>query len=355
MSRITKDLLLVGSIPLNTVEEVLTTCAKYVGDYVPGLTDGEVGDRRMWVAHLFSRYYKKHPDLEFSAKFKPRWIEHQEREIPVAMDDLTYLKLRPGVKKIRFEELGFARAAKESYPIFTRLRDQGAIPHDVRFQVCMPLTNSAIGWFFNVPGDYPILGAAVEETLGRELREVVEAIPARDLMIQLDVCWEMLDSQNCFHYAPAGDKLGYNSDPAGRLGLNEIPADVWLGYHMCYGTAGGWPMTKPKDFKLPVDYANALVAKTPRAVDYVHLPAARKAFDDAYYAPLEQLKVGNAKVYLGLIHDSEPDLTEFRKRRDLAKRHLAHFGHSSVCGYGRCSVEQFFHALDLHRGVMQEA
>ena len=113
-------------------------------------------------------------------------------------------------------------------------------------------------------------------------------------------------------------------------------------------------MTKPEDIGSAVALANGLVAKTPRRVDFVHLPVARKAFDPSYYAALRNLKIGDAKVYLGLIHDSEKNLDEFRRRLSAAKQHREQFGLASVCGYGRCNLDELKHALEMHRMVMNE-
>lgn len=352
MGRITKDLLLVGSIPLPGVEEVFTKCSEYVGNFVPGLPDGEVGDRVWWVNYLAYRYYDGHPEIETTNRPAP--VGGVPTWKPASIGDLWLFRVKPGVKAIHFNEIGYARPAAESYRIFTKLREEEVIPHDVRFQVCLPLTNSAMGWFFQNPDDWAIVAPAFEEAMNREIRAIVSTIPPSDLIIQWDACWEVLDMENYFSYSPAGGRLARNVDPAARLGLHTIPDDTLVGYHLCYGTLGGWPMAKPKDFNVTVDLANALVAKTARRVDYLHLPAARKAFDDAYYAPLERLKVADAKVYLGLIHDSERTLNDFHKRFSAAKQHLPTFGLASVCGYGRYAPEELDHALDVHRRALRE-
>jgi hypothetical protein len=351
VSRIQKDLLLLGSIPFDTVDQVFRVCSEYVGNYIVAIPDGEVGDRLAWVGYLARRYYNTHPDVEISDPGDGSW----SRRLPSTQAaQFRFLRLKPGIKKIAFKELGYAESAKGSYALFTRLRNEGVIPADVRFQVCVPLTNSAMGWVFNRQQDWPIIGAAIEETLRSELREILAAIPAKDLMIQWDVCWEVLDAENYFSYSHGTDKMAFNTSSVNRLGMDKIPDDVWMGYHMCYGTIGGWPMVKPKDISIVVDFANTFVANTPRRVDYVHLPVPRKAFSNEYFAPLDRLKIGNTKVFLGLIHDSELDLTDFHRRRAVAQRHLSSFGVASVCGYGRCSREELIKALETHREIGRE-
>ena len=46
------QLLLVGSILLDTVEEVMRTFGAPLGQYLPAMPDGEVGERRSWLKSL---------------------------------------------------------------------------------------------------------------------------------------------------------------------------------------------------------------------------------------------------------------------------------------------------------------
>ena len=47
-----QNLLLVGSVPLKSVEDVMHTFGGALGAYLPALPDGEVGERRSWVLRL---------------------------------------------------------------------------------------------------------------------------------------------------------------------------------------------------------------------------------------------------------------------------------------------------------------
>ena len=44
------ELMLVGSIPLDTVQEVFETFGKPRGKYLFAMPDGEVGPRRQWIS-----------------------------------------------------------------------------------------------------------------------------------------------------------------------------------------------------------------------------------------------------------------------------------------------------------------
>src|SRR5713101_8293669 len=142
MNRMTKDLLLVGSIPLETEEQVLLTCGHMVGDFVPCLSDGEPGDRSYWIAYLAYRSFHGNPAIE--TLHRPPPIRGIEQWKPTSLENFWKFKVKPGVKEVQFDDLGYATEAINSYRIFRKLRDTGDIPKDVRLMVCLPLTNSAI-------------------------------------------------------------------------------------------------------------------------------------------------------------------------------------------------------------------
>src|SRR5207248_2598619 len=110
----------------------------------------------------------------------------------------------------------------------------------------------------------------------------------------------------------------------------HIPETVALGYHLCFGTLGGWPRFRPDDLGQAVKLANAVIAASGRRVDWVHLPVLDRS-DDAFFAPLQELAPQGARVYLGMIHNME----RFTERLATARKHLADFGLGAYCGFGR--------------------
>jgi hypothetical protein len=58
------DLLLVGSVPLETPEQVMRMFGAPLGPYLQSIPDGEVGDRRWWVLRLSWHVFLGHPELE---------------------------------------------------------------------------------------------------------------------------------------------------------------------------------------------------------------------------------------------------------------------------------------------------
>ena len=77
-----------------------------------------------------------------------------------------------------------------------------------------------------------------------------------------------------------------------------------------------------------------------RPLSFVHMPVElSNGFEDKVYEPLEVLNIGDARVYLGLIHLHD-GAEGARRRIDVSRRHLADFGISTPCGWGRRPADQ---------------
>jgi hypothetical protein len=99
----------------------------------------------------------------------------------------------------------------------------------------------------------------------------------------------------------------------------------------------------PNTLANEVRFLNDAVAASKRRVDFVHLPLLDRT-DLGYSAPLSDLKVGNAEVYLGLIHNMDT----FKQRLDNARKYLREFKFAAPCGFGRISREQLQAVHDDH-------
>jgi hypothetical protein len=362
-SRMTGDVLLVGSMPFRSVEEVLRLSGSALGDAVSSLPDGEIGDRETWVGFLPLRIFSAHSDLVESNRPTEglRQPEHDDSdEARPAADDsqLWTFRVRKGVTDLRFDDLGYARFALESYAVFARLRDEGVIAEGVRFQVCLPGASSAIDAFFDDTEQWPQVHDAYVDAIVREIERMLEVIPAADLVVQFDFAWEVVDlavgDDKYFPFWPEAtfaEKFARHADLIARIS-RDVPSDVLVGYHWCYGTWGGWPMTAMHDLGLCVQLSNETVAQAGRRIDYVHMPVARHT-DDAFFAPLDDLDIGDTRVYLGLVHHTD-GVDGFRERMDGARAHLADFGIGSVCGYGRVDPSELPEALRVHAACAHE-
>jgi len=338
--------LLVGSIARPhdrwNVEDVFRRSAAELGEYVRMFPDGELGDRSLWIAWLPRKVYSRHPDvLTTSRHTYDDWL-------PRGYNDHWKVTVREGVDALTFPELGYAAQAKASFQTFRRLRDEGAIPARGRFLVALPLIESAVRPFVDTARDYELLWQGYRDAIKRETAEIVDAIPHEDLAIQWDLARETAAVEGIeFNFANS-ELTRVPSDPMERYlealeqVASDIPDGVWLGLHVCYGALehkeGESPDTSHylpiPDLGTAVEMLNRGIRSAGRHVDYVHMPVQLSEKHDAFYAPLDRLDVGDARVYIGLV-DPWDGLEGALERIRLARRHLSDFGVATPCGWGR--------------------
>lgn len=348
MSRMTGSVLLVGSVPLDTAEEVFRTCARELGAHVTCLPDGEVGDRTIWV--IFQAYRIFHEHAQLVTLHQPQ--RGKEPWMPGDLSDAWRFTIKEGTQEIQFSDLKYASAAVDSYRTFCRLRDQGVIPQSVRFQVSLPTPLGGSGWFYQQPDDLARIIPPYEAAMLHEVEKILEQIPAKDLALQWDVCWEVLEIEGIFPWAPPGDAWQRYVTEIQRLSA-QIPDEVLLGYHFCYADLGHQHMKQPEDLGLSVRMANAAVAETGRRVDWVHMPVPRDRSDDAYFSPLQDLTLGDTRLYIGLIHHTD-GLAGTRQRLATAQKYRQDFGLATECGFGRREPHTLPVLLRIHQEIAQE-
>ncbi|MGD9764132.1 MAG: hypothetical protein AB7V27_10495 [Candidatus Binatia bacterium] len=353
MSRVNGKILFVGSIPFQTAEEVFCTTAQAVGDQVSCLPDGEIGFRKQWINFLAAKLYCEHPSL--TTVSRPKTPDGGDGWEPTGYDEHWFFRVRDGVESIRFDDLGYAREANDSYAVFRRLRNDGVIPRGVRFQISLPLTESATRPFVISTKDFQIMWAAYEDAMMRELALIVKAIPAEDLVIQWDIFGEVVA------IATGDQREGLSAweapgDPFDRyLGAlqtlaRHVPDAVPMGLHLCYGDLLHRHLVEPQDLGVVVRVANESVDAIKRPVDYVHMPVPRSRYDRSYFAPLQDLSIGDARLYLGLVHHTN-GLDGTLRRIDAAKRQRSSFGIATECGLGRRKPETIPELLKIHRAA----
>jgi hypothetical protein len=239
------------------------------------------------------------------------------------------------------------------------LREQGVIEPGTRFQVCLPSAHSGIDAFFNDAGEWPAVHEAYERGIEHEIERILDVVPADDLVIQFDMAWEVVDlamgEANYFSFWPRSDledKFQRHMSQLDRI-WKAVPDETLLGYHWCYGTWGGWPMTAMQDLALCVRLSNEAVKRTGRRLDYLHMPVIQEP-DDAFFAPLNDLNVGDTKIYLGVVHEGESSAEPFRRRMQGARKYLPSFGIGGVCGYGRLDPAELPGVLAVHTACAEE-
>jgi hypothetical protein len=418
---VSAELLLVGSIPLDTPKDVFETFGAPLGRFLSALPDGEVGPRSHWISRLHYQIFAGHAELEILAR--PRPDNGIERLFPHDNSDRWQFKVRDGVERVQFGDpgwrLGFARDAVNSYFVFQTLKEKGVLPRHLRFQVSMPMVNSALPpRVFPVAGDLDKIKPGFEAALRSEVAKIVEKIPGKDLAIQWDCSHEVQDVYGAVPQMPRaalaseasgqrGDSIArahsasedarvraddtrpepgstaraaLASEASGQRGDSivrapdtrpepgstaregafernvaqvrnlspHIPEHVALGYHLCFGTLGGWPRFQPETLSETVKLANAFLQASGRRVDWIHIPLLDTT-DEAFFAPLKGLEPGGTRVYLGAIHNME----RFEQRVAMARKYLPEFGLAAYCGFGRNPVSELPSILQDHLKAVQ--
>ncbi len=339
------DVMLVGSIPHNSIPEAMTMFGRPLARHLAALPDGEVGWRRFWITRVHFQVFAIHPDLEIVQR--PRRDDGIERIYPHDASDNWNFKVRDGVDKVVFGHpgwrLGFYQDAANSYHFFRRLKEDGVIPGDVRFQVSIPTAVSAVPpRIMPNRADLEKLRPGYIDAVRAELRAMLEVIPAKELAIQWDCSTELQDVYGRIDGLPAAGAIDRNLPQIHALS-HDLPADVALGFHLCFGTLGGWPRFAPDSSDRAVDLANAFIGGAGRPVDWMHIPLLDRT-DDAYYRPLANLKPGKTRIYLGLIHN----MANFEQRFTAARTHLPDFGVAAYCGFGRRKPSELNDILQEH-------
>ncbi|HZU89791.1 MAG TPA: hypothetical protein VE993_11090, partial [Stellaceae bacterium] len=318
----------VGSIPLPDAETVFRTLAGAAGPYLRRLPDGETGIRRTWIRFL-QDVLAANPAIEVAADVPPfrfvQWDGKLLREIP-------RLRVKPGSRPDPATfATGYADMAIASWGLFERLSREGVIPAHVKFQVSLP-TPIAPTYNNMVPSDRPLLLPALTEHFLGEAAKIAAAIPNDRLGLQWDVCQEVLAWEGYYEPGPI-DFRSETLDVLTRIG-NAVPEAVELGYHLCYGSPADEHCVQPKDTGLMVDMTNAISAGVARPIQFFHMPVPKGRTDDAYFAPLETLRLHpETELYLGLIHHD--DAAGDAQRLAAARRHARVAGVATECGMAR--------------------
>ena len=210
---------LVGSIPLDTPQEVFETFGAPLGKYLFSMPDGEVGPRRHWISRVHYQVLAAHPDLEVVQRPAPD-ENGVERQFPRNAADSWLFKVKAGVKQVRFGDpgwrLGFARDAINSYFVFSVMKERGVLAPHLRFQVSIPMVNSVLPpRIFPDPGDLDKIRPGYEAATRAEIATIVAKVPARELAIQWDCSTEIQDSYGAIPGFPLEGAVG-------RSKTNEI-------------------------------------------------------------------------------------------------------------------------------------
>jgi hypothetical protein len=341
----TAAVLLTGSVPLYSTEEVINYCGGGLGDIAVGIPDGEVGDRSMWIIYQAYRVLDGHPQLTTTQQPQP---EYNWR--PSGFDDFWRFAIRDG-ETLSLDDIGYARTAAESYATFRERKAVGIVPESARFQVSLPLPESAASWFFPDPAHRRQGIEAYATALQRELETLLDTVPHDELTIQWDTCWEILDVEGAARWTLPGEPpLERFRAMCARMS-SAIPSEVLLGYHLCYGDLGHKHMKTPETLAASVRMSNVAAESSGRQVDFVHMAVPADRTDEAYFEPLQHLRPG-PKPFLGLVHDGD-GVEGGLRRWDVAAKFVPDFGIATECGWGRRPAWQVPSLIKLHRQILE--
>ncbi len=328
---------LVGSIPLASPEEVFRAVTAGLGDRLRRIPDGETGPRSDWIVWQY-------PVLSARPQFEvgPPGPGHYRA--------LPRLRLKAGerAESIRFENLGYAQAAIASYRVFAHLKRDGVIPAPCRLQVCLPTPLAPISAFVAAE-DQAALEPIYEARMLAEVAEIVDAIPHEQLAIQWDTNVElgMLEGAVPVWF---GDARPGILERLFRLS-RHVPPAVELGYHLCYGDSQRRYFPEPADAGQLVAIASALAGGLGRPLNWIHMPVPRDRDDEAYFEPLEELRLRpETQLYLGLLYLTD-GLEGARRRIQAASHHVERFGVATECGWGRRAPSSVPSLVELHRAL----
>jgi hypothetical protein len=318
----------VGSIPLPDSETVFRTLSAAVGPHLIRVPDGETGIRKTWIRFL-QDVLAQNPAIEIASDVPPfkfvQWDGKVVREIP-------RLRLKPGAKPDPAAfQTGYADMAIQSWAVFERLQKAGIIPAGVKFQICIP-TPIAPTYNNMVPGDRAALLPPLTQHFLGEVAKIAKTLPNDRIALQWDVCQEVLAWEGYYDKGPV-DFRTETIDVLTKIG-EAVPAGIELGYHLCYGSPADEHLVQPKDAGIMVEMTNAVAAGVRRALQFFHLPVPKGRTDDAYYVPLEKLKLHpETELYLGLIHHN--DAAGDAARLAAGRRHARIDGIGTECGMAR--------------------
>ena len=339
---------MVGSVPLPDGESVFRSLSNELGPWLKRLPDGETGERGRWI-YWQREMLIEHPAFELANDIPQMELREWNGRV---MRRAPYVRLKADVdsKSVKIET-GYAAAAFASYKQFCTLRDDGAIPAGVKFQVCLPTAISS-AYQHVAPSSINDFIAIYEPALMGDLQVIVDGIPHHDLSIQWDICQEVLIYEDYQPYAHRPDNYKQLiAEELTRIG-NAVPAGVDMGYHLCYGSPADAHLAMPKDMAIMVEMVDSFLPDLNRPLNFLHMPVPQDRTDDAYFAPLKNLKLPeDCEFYLGLIHhnDEQGD----KARIEAACRTINTFGISTECGWGRADPQRVPGLVGAHRKIME--
>ena len=193
-----------------------------------------------------------------------------------------------------------------------------------------------------------------------DLDRLLATVPPDEVAVQWDVAVEFGILEEAF--APGGAQAFDAIIAALARCIDQVPAGIPAGLHLCYGDYGHQHFKQPGSLALQVRVLNAVTAAAGRPVSFVSFTVPQYQREDSYFAPLAQLTADpGTELNFALVpyHPAEqaPGTTETQIR--LIDAALAaspggprDWGICTECGMGRASRDEIPALLDLHRQII---
>jgi hypothetical protein len=341
-----------GSVNLPDAEAVMREISSRIPVGVRRMTDGETGDRGYWILFQIGKFVQM-------PEFEPVTAGHAY-ETAADAPQTPELRLAEGASAdtIEWPNLGYADAYAESFKIFDRLQRDGTIPAGVRFQVQYPTPLASMGAI--VPENRQTVAASYERALFADLEDLLDRLPHDRCAVQWDVAVEfgLLEGAMGPGSATPIDQI----TPALVRCVDQVPADVPVGLHLCYGDYGHQHFKQPDSVQLQVDLVNAVVAAAHRPVNWASFTVPQSRRDADYFAPLRDLATGpETELYFALVpyhpDDQSAGTTADQVRHidgalGLSAAGQRAWGICTECGMGRVERSEVPRLLDLHSEIL---
>jgi hypothetical protein len=335
-----RNVLLVGSVPLETTEDVFSTVGRELTGLVQRIPDGELGDRTDWV------------QWQSSVFGRIPFVERVDgtADLSGAIHKGPQYRVRPGfpTAAVQFGSLGYAEAAEKSYRAFKQAKEQGTIPAVCRFQIGVATALSVVGQY--VDGAFQVaVEPAYEHRLLEEVAEICSSIPHDDLAIQWNLATELsiIEGRRPVHFDQVWNGILDRVVRAAEV----VPDGVELGLHFCFRDFefNGFPL--PADLDRIVDLANGISGLVGRSINWIHIPVPKNTRVGTYFAPLDRLTLRDeTQLFLGVIHNGN-EVAVTHHQIALAAQRIPEFGIASECGLGELAAADVVPALAEHRSV----
>jgi len=335
----TRQVHIVGSVPLASAAAVFETLGQTLGALAPRLPDGETGERLNWITWLIPQF-RDNPAFE---RTDQQFLVHAQAT------PMQRFKLKPGATP-RFDNLGIADIAKDSYAAFKAAKAAGKVPAATKLQVDIAPAHTMVRAFVD-EADQAKVEPIYDKAIEREIAKVAQIVPHAELAIQFDVAsavFFLLESGKPTRYGKTKDEM-QAAFAAQMIDLGKaVPVDVDLIYHLCYGDNQHKHSIEPSDTADMVEFSNRISRGLTRPIALFHMPVPRNRNDDAYFAPLKGLKLHpETRLSLGLVHHTD-GLAGTRARIAAADKVVKDFLIATECGFGRRDPKTIPALLHIH-------